>query len=192
MSVVSETADHPFVQTHSIARLCDRQDKGNWCIFDDKFITCYSTCWKNFCNDDIPNPYVLPQRTISALGVVSGHPPQRVIDRANGVVPHPHPPLPTHATSRENSLQPGSHSNVKDETLNDVSRMYGTISKENSAQRNEVDYSEESKESYIVEEQIVEHPRAEKWFLKASDRSCGAGLEYSLVLAMLVVLLTFL
>jgi hypothetical protein len=177
-----ETAEHPFVQTHSIARLCDRQDKGNWCIFDDKFITCYSTCWGDFCNDDIPNPYLLPQRNIQSLGVVSGFPPLNVMPRPQ------HPAAPTHVHG--NSVERTNGAKEKDAALDDVSRGGKTSGGGNSA--GEIDYSQESKESHIIEQQVIDQPRAEKWFLKALDRNAGSKMEHSAYAVAILIVLTFL
>ena len=50
-------------------------DRGNWCVYDPNFITCYQTCSSNFCNDGNPDPEYLPevsnadiqQKTIEAI-----------------------------------------------------------------------------------------------------------------------------
>ena len=41
--------------THSIARLCEDTDRGNWCATDSLYTTCYSTCRSHYCNHDNPS-----------------------------------------------------------------------------------------------------------------------------------------
>ncbi|CAH1775129.1 unnamed protein product [Owenia fusiformis] len=49
--------------THSIARLCENEDRGNWCYYDKRYITCYVTCATSFCNDVNPKYMNMPKKT---------------------------------------------------------------------------------------------------------------------------------
>ena len=43
-----------------MARLCENQNRGNWCVHDADLITCYITCSDDYCNSDNPQFRDLP------------------------------------------------------------------------------------------------------------------------------------
>ncbi len=54
-------------ETHSFARLCEDNDRGNWCIHDTNYVTCYITCSEDFCNDGNPDYNTLPDGNTNLL-----------------------------------------------------------------------------------------------------------------------------